>query len=207
MFKHSFFKCLLLCFVFTNISSAQDSIKTDTLKLEPILTDSVQVIFKAIPYNKTEIKNKSLPTLLLDNSLYSYDSTIQLSDQEKNNLLIGFEQDLITSISDINLNFKKKKKNISSNAYYNSQLVKQLIDKYSFIAIDKNKTAVIDVKKLQFKHESRIKNTQVVWGIKPEKLFVKLSLGRYSGKTLYDIYQLTEEENMKEEITTFLEQL
>lgn len=121
--------------------------------------------------------------------------------------MIGFEQDLITSISDISLNLKKKKKKISSNAYYNSELIKQLIDKYSVITIDKNKTAVVDIKRLQFKQEARIKNTRVVWGLNPEKIFLKISLGKYSGKTLYDIYQHTDEEHLQEELTSFLEQL
>jgi hypothetical protein len=198
---------LLFVLTLTNTVSAQIQVKIDTLQLETVVTDSVQIIFKGIPYDQSEIINNSLSNLLLHSALNINKNEHQLSKQDLDNVLIGLEQELITSIGNISLNLKKRKKKISSNAYYNSELVKQLVDQYSVITIDKNKTAIIDVRKLQFKQETRIKNSRVVWGFNPEKFFIKISLGKYSGKTLYDIYRHADEENIQEGVTNFLEQL
>lgn len=52
MNKSHWFKLLLSIVVVTNTLSAQTRIKTDTLQLDTVATDSTQIIFKSIPYNQ-----------------------------------------------------------------------------------------------------------------------------------------------------------
>jgi hypothetical protein len=199
----------LFFFVFSIHVSAQSDSGLDTLKLETLVSDTTQTKFKNILFNKDKILNSSLSDVLLESNFEITKDDEQLTKNEKDSLQIEIKKELISSISEFSFNYKKKGKSNKNNnsAYFNTVLLKELIDRYSVISIGKNNTATIDVAKLRFKQEYKVGKSNIVWGLTPQKIFVKIALGKYSGKTLYEIVNKTEKDSLEQEVTNYLNQL
>ncbi|MFD0962946.1 hypothetical protein [Pseudofulvibacter geojedonensis] len=176
----------------------------DTLKLSVFEKATDTIKFKEIVYLKEAVDSLSLHDLLVL-ECNKIESTMPLQADQEEQLMSALEQEMIKAVAKISYDLKKKK--VKNKVDFNTNVLKELVKNYSKISLNNSNTAIVDLSKLQFRQEFRLGNNQIKCTLTPKKIFVKLLIGKYKNKTLYELVNEEEIQNLEEEVSIFLKSI